>query len=155
MKMINLGTLLASVLLSIAASLLITNHQKLAQSTSTPTPTLIRTRAIELTDEQGKVRATISTVKIEGHEQPQIALLDQDGHSSVLLSVNRRGEGTVYFSSPDREGRVALGYVWGSDAQAATGQDPLGLWGMRVLGRNGQVEALGIGNDGKPVLPVK
>ena len=149
MKSGSLGTILASVLLSVGAALWIAHHHR--SENAAP----IRTRAIELIDEQGRVRATIGTVRVEGHEQPQVTLLAEDGRASVLLSVNSRGEGTLFFSSLEQEGKVALGYIWGSDSQPKNGQDPFGMWGVRVLGRNLQAEALGIGNDGRSVRPVQ
>ncbi len=149
MKIVTLGTILASVLLSAGASLFVT-HRQTADGT-----TLIKVKKIELVDDHNNVRASIGLVDVSGTQQPQISLIREDGIPSVLLSVNERGEGTVYFNSPDMEGKVAVGYIWGSDVSPINKQDPFGMWGLKVLGRDSQSEAIGIGNDGKMVVPIK
>jgi hypothetical protein len=149
MKLTTLGTIIASIVLSIVATLLIV-PRPVAGSSDT-----IRGRQIELTDAKGRTRLKMSAATIDGYERPEITMLGADGRPSVVLSVNQRGEGTLYFSSPEKEGKVALGYVWGSDVQPKSLEDPLALWGLRVLGRNGQAQSIGIGNDGHSVVPTK
>lgn len=148
MTLMSPSTILLSVLLSTGGAFLITSYRHQPDSS-----TLIRAKSIELIDEKGNIRARLGVMKVDGHEQPEVTLLGEDGHPSVLLSVNHRGEGTLYFNSPKTEGKVGVGYLWGSDVQFEKGEDPLGLWGLRVLGRNGQRETVGIANNGKPVRP--
>jgi hypothetical protein len=147
MKLTALGTVIASVVLSVVATLLIVPRPVAGSSD------IIRGRQIELTDAKGNARIRIATTSVDGSERPEITMLGADGRPSVLLSVNQKGEGTLYFSSPEKEGKVALGYVWGSDVQPKSSEDPLALWGLRVLGRNGQVQSVGIGNDGHSIVP--
>jgi hypothetical protein len=89
-------------------------------------------------------------VKTAGQEEPQILLRDGHGNIAVLLNINERGEGTLYFNSKDREGKVGLGYLWGSDTPPASGEDPLGAWGLRVMGRDGRTAAIGLGAGDVP-----
>lgn len=135
-------TILASVLLSIAATLFVVSRPVSATSN------VLQGRTLELTDTTGKVRVRIAAVNSEGRDRPEITLLDATGRPSVLLSSDQSGQSTLYFSSPDKEGKVALGYIWGSDVRLEA-TDPFAMWGMRVLGKNGQIEAIGIGTDGK------
>lgn len=146
MKLTILGTVVTSVILSLAATLLIVPRAVSRRSD------IIRGRQIELTDAKGSTRLKMSIRSIEGYEIPEITMLGADGRPSVLLSVNQRGEGTLYFSSSKKEGKVALGYIWGSDSPLDVSEDPLGFWGVRVLGSNGQAESMGISNDGRSII---
>jgi hypothetical protein len=147
MKLWTIATVVLSIVVSCGAAVLIAR-------TSTVDPVqLIRTRSIELLDKDGKVRARLSVVKDGMDERPEVSLLTPEGRPSVLLTLNGRGEGTLYFSSPQTEGKVAVGYVWGSDVPPQSEEDLLGFWGLRVLGQSGLTEAVGIGNDGQPRLP--
>jgi hypothetical protein len=149
MKLTTLGTILASVLLSVIATNLFIPRPVEGNSE------VIRAKTIELTDAKGNVRVKITAKNTNGDENPEIVMLGADGQPSVLLTTNKKGEGTLYFSTREKEGRVALGYVWGSDVPEKNGYDPLAFWGMRVLGQHGQSEALGIGVDGRSIVAGK
>lgn len=147
MKRSNFVTILASIALSIAAAIFISHRQSARDEIR------VRTRSIEIIDARGNSRAVVGTMNIGGREEPQITLLDPDGHPAVVLSVNAKSGGVLYFNSPDREANVAVGHLSGSDVASKLGPDPLGIWGIKVIGRNGQAVALGIGNDGRVLLP--
>lgn len=144
MRVGNMITILLSVSLSIGAALLVNSR------TVSASPDVLQGRALELTDSAGKVRIRITGGNAANKDKPEITLLDEGGRPSALLSTDGRGQSTLYFNSPDKEGKVALGYIWGSDVHPE-GSDPLAIWGMRVLGRDGQNEAVGIGSDGRLV----
>jgi hypothetical protein len=143
----NVFVVLLSVLLSVSASLWLTSSLKHEFAK------VVQTRTVELVDDQHRVRGTIGLVKTAGQDEPQIVLRDGHGNIAVLLSINKRGEGTLYFNSKDREGKVGLGYLWGSDTPPTSGEDPLAAWGLRVLGRDGRAVGLGIGTTDTPFGP--
>jgi hypothetical protein len=145
----NIFVVLLSVLLSVSASLWLTSSRKKEFAK------VVQTGTIELVDDQHRVRGTIGLVKTDGQEVPQILLRDGHGNIAVLLSINERGEGTLYFNSKDKEGKVGLGYLWGSDTPPASGEDPLGAWGLRVLGRDGRAVGFGIGTTDIPFGPAR
>jgi hypothetical protein len=138
-----LGTVLLSVILSLGVTLWVSRQQKHENAD------VLQARSIQLVDTQHRVRGTIGLVQVDGHEQPQIILRGEDGQPSVLLSLDAKGQGTLVFNSKDKEGKVGVGYLWGSDVRSRDEDDPLGSWGLRVLGRNGQATGLGIGNTGR------
>ncbi len=143
MKFANAVTVLTSVVLSVSGALIVT----LRHGAEPPLP--IKTTTIQLVDRLGRVRMTIGTLDNEDGK-PEIEMTDPAGKALVVLSTNSRDEGTLYFSSAAQEGKVALGYLWGSDTPS-TGEDPLGAWGLRVLGDSRGLSSMGIavGNDGK------
>ena len=138
MKWTAAGTILASIVLSAMTALWIVRH-----GTSKST-TAVQTSKIELLDKQGTVRGTFGMVEVNGHERPQITLKGEDGRNAVSISVDDFGQGTIYFDSIDKEGKVALGHVWGSDVTAPDNPDPLAFWGIRVLGKNGKDQTFGV-----------
>ena len=101
---------------------------------------VLRVHRLELTDDNGKVRAVVGMQK--GASEPEVTLLDEQGRLAATLRADKRGQATLYFSDPnDRnggtnggiEGRVSVGYLWGSDCCYKPGEyDPLGSWGIRV-----------------------
>jgi hypothetical protein len=149
----NVFTVILSVLLSVAATLWLTRHHT-QEAPPVPEAGVLQARSIQLIDDQHKVRGIIGFSQVSGHQQPQILLRGEDGQASVLLTLNERGEGTLYFNSKDKEGKVGLGYLWGSDIPSSGTEDPLGAWGLRVLGQNGQTTGVGIGNNGRLIAPV-
>jgi hypothetical protein len=149
----NVFTVILSVLLSVAASLWITHHRT-QEALPAPEIGVLQAKGIQLIDDQHKVRGIIGFSQISGHQQPQILLRGEDGQTSILLTLDERGEGTLYFNSKDKEGKVGLGYLWGSDTTSVGEEDFLGAWGLRVLGQNGQTTGVGIGNNGRLIAPI-
>jgi hypothetical protein len=87
----------------------------------------IKTTDIQLVDKLGRVRMTIGTLDSQDG-RPGIQMTNPAGKVTMLIYTNARDEGTLYFSSPTQEGKVAVGYLWGSDTPTV-GEDPLGKWG--------------------------
>jgi hypothetical protein len=91
----------------------------------------IRTKLVEIENPQGKVAATLGYT--DGSHQPAFSLYDSGGRQAVTISLNSRGEATMYFSDPKTEGIVSVGYLWGSDVVSSPDEeDPLGSWGIRI-----------------------
>jgi hypothetical protein len=141
-KFANFVTVVVSVVLSVSGAMLVTHRPDAERAAP------IKTTAIQLIDKLGRVRMTLGTLESQDG-QPEMRMTDATGKVLVLLSANSRDEGTLYFSTPNQEGKVAIGYLWGSDTPSV-GEDPLGSWGVRVLGRQ-DLSSMGIavGNDGK------
>jgi hypothetical protein len=141
-KFANVVTIVVSVMLSVSGAMLAIRRPIADRSAP------IRTTTIQLVDKEGRVRMTLGTLDTQDGK-PEMQMTDATGKVIVLLSTNSRDEGTLYFSSPVEEGKVAIGYLWGSDTPSV-GEDPLGSWGVRVLGRQ-DLSSMGIavGNDGK------
>jgi hypothetical protein len=77
-------------------------------------------------------------------------LRDDQGLDAVVLHLNPRGEGTLYFnSSRIREGVVSLGYLQFDDSTAP--EDPLGGWGLKVQDSETNITSMGLKNSGKPL----
>ncbi len=152
MKLKSTFTVVLSVLLSVAATFLLSRRHT-EEVPIVPDAGVFRAKSIQLVDDRNKIRAIIGLVQVSGHEQPQILLQGEDGQTSVLLSLNERGEGTLYFNSKSKEGKVGVGYLLGSDTPIGDNEDPLGAWGLRVLGQNGQATGVGIGNNGRLIAP--
>lgn len=135
------------ILLTLLASLVLSGCHRAKQAEAVQahddSSQVLRVHRLELTDDDGKVRAIVGMQK--GASQPEVTLLNEQGRSAVTLSVDKRGQATLYFSDPnDRkggtdggiEGRVSVGYLWGSDCCYKPGEyDPLGSWGIRVQTR--------------------
>ena len=141
MKFANFVTIVSSVVLSVSGAMLVTHRP--AAERSAP----IKTTTIQLVDKLGRVRMTIGTLDSQDG-RPGIEMTDPAGKTLVLLSTNPRDEGTLYFSSPAQEGKVAVGYLWGSDTPSV-GEDPLGSWGLRVLGENLSSTGIAVDNNGQ------
>jgi hypothetical protein len=120
----------------------------------------LRVRSIEIVDERGRLRGRIGMAQVGGRQLPQLVLLDEKGKDSVFLTLNARGEGTLFFSSADREGKVGVGYLSGSDVTSSAGEltderNTLGAWGVRVLGPDFQTISLGFGDAGQRFAPTQ
>src|SRR5579872_3733958 len=144
-----IGIGLLSVSVSICSSLWLSRYW-----TRRPADT-VQAKRIEIIDEDRRVRGTIGLARIGTHKVPEFVLLDERGRISVLLALNERGEGTVFFSSKDREGKVGIGYLSGTDSTdgSAITEDSLGSWGVRVHGPGLQITGLAFGNSGQLFLP--
>jgi hypothetical protein len=143
-KFANFFTIVASVVLSISGAMLVARRPPAERSAP------IKTTTIQLVDKEGRVRMTLGTLDSQDGK-PEMQMTDAAGKTLVLLSTNSRDEGTLYFSSPTQEGKVAVGYLWGSDTPTL-GEDPLSSWGLKVLGRDGASVGVAVGNNEEPLL---
>jgi hypothetical protein len=117
---------------------------------SNDTPEVVRTKRLEIVDRSGKVRAVAGTEE-NASANPKIILYDEAAREAAILTLNSKGLGTLYFQSKETEGKVAVGYLWGSDTVPTSESDPLGSWGIRVLGPNGQQNGFGLTIGGRPL----
>lgn len=150
-----LFTILLSAIISAVVSGGITHWQE-AQKASVG-----RFSKIEILDSENQVRATIGIVRIGGKEIPQFTLGDDESRPSVLLRTNDKAEGTLYFSSEQREGIVSLGYLLGSDVTDEKGRavrdftDSTSAWGVQVYGPDGHSTSIGVSNTHRVSEPAK
>jgi hypothetical protein len=136
-------TVILSVVLSVLATFVVGRYQ------SHRTSDVVRAKKIELVDDHGHVRGAFELGEWDGKVVPSISLLDDQGAKAVLLQLNPRGEGTLYFSSSRvREGIVSLGYLQSDDTDAP--EDPLGGWGLVVQDSETNRTSMGLKNSGKP-----
>ena len=153
MSLKDMTTVVLSVAASACVSLWLGYHWRL------PVGDYLQVKGIEMIDDHHRVRARIGMAQVGALEVPELALLDERGRPSVLLDLNPRGEGTLFFSSANTEGKVGVGYLSGSDvATSETGEvtderNVLGAWGVRVLGPDLQTISLGFGNAGQRFAP--
>jgi hypothetical protein len=125
-----------------------------ASAASLESAQIIRTTRLEILDKSGKVRAILAGD--DEYSTPKFSLLNSDGRPAALIMVNQLGYGTLYFQSKDVEGKVSVGYQWGSDSFPQNQEDPLASWGVRVRGANGDVvTSFGVGNGGQILEPRK
>ena len=156
MNLRNLATISISVLLSVVASL-----GTVGWFSRHATNGVVRTRRLEIVDDHNKARCTIDTIQVDGHEVPRLTFKDAVGRPIVILNINYNDEGTLFFNSRDKEGKIAIGYLSGSDVfsyksrSATTDGDPTGAWGINILGTGKQTTGVGIFNTGSVFEPVR
>ena len=116
---------------------------------------LVRTNRLEIVDRNGKVKAAMGTENGVS-SSPKFILYDQEGGEAAIVTVNSSGYATIYFQDKRTEGKVSVGYLWGSDT-LSTGEteDPLASWGIRVRGRNLRQTSFGLLNNGEPIPQLK
>ena len=120
-----------TVILAITVVFLTSTHPRERRNAD-----VLRAKRVELVDNSGRVRASLGMTD-RSDQTPALSLFDQNGREAVFLSVNERGYATMFFQSRQTEGKVALGYLTGSDVVIPAGEDdPLGAWGIRVRGKN-------------------
>lgn len=141
----NALTIVLSITLSVLATLFVDRHQRHQPSD------VVRAKKIELVDDAGRVRGEFKLVLASlGREEPSLELLDDQGLQAVVLQLNHRGEGTLYFnSSRIREGIVSLGYLQFDDMIGP--EDPMGGWGLKVQESETNITRMGLSNSGKPL----
>ena len=110
-------------------------------------PDVIQAHRVEVIDRNGKVTAALDG---DREEAPAMVLLDKDGHEALLMTVNSLGYAAAYFNSKRTEGKVSVGYLWGSDSLPENTEDPLARWGIRVRGMNGTVKDLSLPENSPP-----
>ena len=114
-------------------------------------PEVIRTTRLELVDQNGKTRAVLET-DAANSSNPKLVFYNDVGREAALLTVNSKGYGTMYFQDKKTEGKVSVGYLWGSDTPTPqNSEDPLSSWGIRVRGSNGTQTSFGLLNNGQPI----
>lgn len=141
-------TVAVAVALSVMCSLWVTSSRKVDAQSDT-----VQTKRVEIRDSSNKVRVEIGMANQSGRDVPQMTFRDEKGNIASLLTLDQAGNGTLYFNGKGTEGKVAVGYLWGSDAKSPGQLDPLGAWGIRVLGREGLQTIIGISNSGKVIAP--
>jgi hypothetical protein len=126
---------------------LLSNHQDVKAADATDT---VRTSRLEIIDRSGKTKAVLG-VDQEG-ANPKLVLYSNDGREAAFLTLNSNGYGTLYFQNKQTEGKVSVGYLWGSDTLGIKqAEDPLSSWGIRVRGLNGSQTNFGLLNNGQPI----
>lgn len=141
-------TVAAAVALSVICSVWATSSRKVDAQSDT-----VQTKRVEIRDSSNRVRVEIGVANESGHDVPEMTFRDEKGNIASLLTLDDTGNGTLYFSGNGTEGKVAVGYLWGSDVKSPGREDPFGAWGIRVLGRDGFPNSMGISNSGKVVAP--
>src|ERR1700709_2197538 len=81
-----------------------------------------RFRKVELVDSHNVVRARLDLTIVAGREVPQLSIGGPESRPAIVLMTNEKDEGTLFFSSRDREGKVSVGYLLGSDVVDANGR---------------------------------
>ena len=153
MSLRSLSTVLLSVIISVCASLWLSLRWR------QPGGSRLQATGIDIVDGRHRVRCTIVMVEGPGVQVPQIVLRDEKGQDSATLTLNERGEGTLFFSSQDLEGKVGIGYLSGTDVVTGSGaeitdeKNSNGSWGVRVLGQGPHSTGLGFRNDGTVIGP--
>lgn len=146
-KLLAIWNLVVTVSL-IAVIVALLSHRRVNATGQTGT---IRTSRLEIIDRNGKTKALLG-VDPEGLD-PRLVLYNEHGREAAFLTLNSNGYGTLYFQNKQTEGKVSVGYLWGSDTLGPTQvEDPLSSWGIRVRGLNGSQANFGLLNDGQ-ILP--
>ena len=102
---------------------------------------VVRARRLEIMDSAGKLRAVLDS---DREAEPELVLLDKQGHKALLMTTNNLGYATVYFQSQSTEGKVSVGYLWGSDSIEPGVEDPLARWGVRLRGKDEAIKDLSL-----------
>lgn len=113
----------------------------------------MQAKHVEIMDSENRVRVEIGVANQSGRDVSQMIFRDERGNIASLLTLNTLGNGTLYFSGNGTEGKVAVGYLWGSDSKPTGEDDPLGAWGIRILGRDGLQTAIGVSESGAVIAP--
>lgn len=112
---------------------------------------VVRTSRLEIVDPNGKIKAVLGTE--DGRSSsPKLILYNQEGREAAILTVNSNGYATMYFQDKRTDGKVSVGYLWGSDTlSSAETEDPLASWGIRVRGQNLRQTSFGLLNNGESI----
>lgn len=141
-------TVAAAVALSVICSVWATSSRKVDAQSDT-----VQAKRVEIRDSSNRVRVENGIANQSGRDVPEMTFRDEKGNVASLLTLDETGNGTLYFSGNGTEGKVAVGYLWGSDVRSPGKEDPFGAWGIRVLGRDGFQNSMGISNSGKAIVP--
>jgi len=128
------------------------SHTKVQAANTTE---VVRTNRLEIVDQNGKTKAILG-MDGTNSSNPKLVLYDGTGHEAIFLTVNSKGYGTIYFQDKKTEGKVSVGYLWGSDtATPSENEDPLSSWGIRIRGINGTQKSFGTLNGGQTISKSK
>jgi hypothetical protein len=145
------NALITLILVAVVAVVLSTGKRQRQFDTTAIT----RTKRLEIVDQGGKVKAVLECNQENG-SQPKLVLYNTEGREAVFITVNSKGYGTIYFQNRLTDGKVSVGYLWGSDTPTpSTIDDPLSSWGIRVRGVNGTTGSFGLLNSGQPIAESK
>lgn len=144
------------IVTSLLAFLLLSGYgisKKMPLQTGAPQADVLRARRVEVVDRNGRLTAVLGESK-DGYAPAEgLTLLDPGGRQAVVLALNDRGYGTLYFSSKQNLGKVSVGYFTGNDEVVPlTKEDPEGGWGIRVrrLGLE-PPQIFGVQANGRPI----
>jgi hypothetical protein len=136
---------LTAILIGVLTSKFSANSEVRAAETAQ----VVRTNRLEIVDQNGKTRAVLG-IDNPG-SVPKLSLYSSEGREAAFLTLNSKGYGTMYFQDKKTEGKVSVGYLWGSDTPTPSDiEDPLSSWGIRVRALNGAQTSFGLLNDGQP-----
>lgn len=111
---------------------------------------VVRANRLEIIDQNGKTRAILGVDS--PNSAPKLSLYSSEGREAAFISLNSKGYGTMYFQDKKTEGKVSVGYLWGSDTPTPPDrEDPLSSWGIRVRGNNGAQTNFGFLSNGQPI----
>ncbi len=112
---------------------------------------VVRASRFEVTGNDGR------TTAIFGHRSkdelsPVLVLFDNNGRRVIETAIDEKGNSTLYFSNRRIDGKVAVGYLWGSESPIPKGEDdPLASYGIRILSRNGGQLKFGLDMNDRPI----
>jgi hypothetical protein len=120
-------------------------------------PNIIRSKRIELVDDQGRIRAVFEVAGRDG-SSPYLVMRDADGRDEIEMGVGPKGQGALAFASEHwNQGTVVLGYLNVTDPDAAGRQlqevDKTGGWGLQVRSPQGPYTGIGFFNSGRSIMP--
>jgi hypothetical protein len=155
--MIRLVLIWNVVLTVLLVVLLVTNrHDRSAKpplQAGVPQADVLRARRVEIVDREGRLTAMLGEgsdgyVPAEG-----LTLFDSLGRKAVILTLDNRGYGMLYFQGKNTMGKVTVGYFTGNDEVVPPSkEDPGGMWGIRVLRPNSEApQVFGVQGDGRPI----
>jgi hypothetical protein len=155
--MIRLVLIWNAVLTVLLAVLLLNNrHDRLDKTplqAGVPQTDVLRARRVEIVDHEGRLTAVLGRGSGSAAPAAGLTLFDPSGREAVVLALNDRGYGTLYFASKQNLGKVSVGYFTGSDQVAPLSEeDPGGGWGVRVLRPGLEApQVFGVQGDGRPI----
>ncbi len=141
-----------TVVLTAVLFTLFSHRNKVEQVSSTE---VVRTSRLEIVDPNGKTKAVFG-IGDRQSSGPKLILYNQEGREAAILTVNSSGYATMYFQDKRMDGKVSVGYLWGSDTLSSTEtEDPLASWGIRVRGQNLRQTSFGLLNNGESISQSK
>ena len=155
---INMTTvLLLSVSTSVLASMAVT-YAVDRQRESVP-PDVVRAKRIELVDSRGQVESWYGVVDEGGRSVPRLVMRGSDGHESLALQVDMRGDGDLSFGNDHwQTSAIILGHLVnvddGTESKSRDVEDTTGSWGLQVRSKDDKFTRVGFLNSGKPMVPI-
>ncbi len=111
----------------------------------------IRAERLEIVDQQGNTTFSVGEKRL-GAYPSEMAFYDSTGRPAILVLVDKKGHGTMFFQSKQTEGKVAVGFLNGNDAATAPNeqQDAYG-WGLQVRANDGHSLFSGLSSLDQPL----